>query len=86
MAANHDPELHSDPHVFDIRRKNQRHLSFGGGAHFCLGAPLARLETQVALSLLFERFPRLRLMPGAVPVRKASPSMNGFESLWVDPT
>ncbi|MBS0234613.1 MAG: cytochrome P450 [Proteobacteria bacterium] len=85
-AANHDPELHSDPHTFDIRRMNQRHFSFGGGAHFCLGAPLARLETQVALSMLLERFPRLRLMPDILPVRKATPSLNGFETLWVDPT
>jgi cytochrome P450 len=85
-AANHDPELHRNPHEFDIGRSNQRHFSFGGGAHFCLGAPLARLETQIALSMLFEHFPALRLMPGVAPVRKSSPSMNGFESLWVDPT
>ncbi len=85
-AANHDPELHRNPHEFDIRRSNQRHFSFGGGAHFCLGAPLARLETQIALSMLFEHFPALRLLSGVAPVRKSSPSMNGFESLWVDPT
>lgn len=86
IAANHDPELHQNPHAFDIRRSNQRHFSFGGGAHFCLGAPLARLEMQIALSMLFERLPKLKLTPGIVPVRKASPSLNGFETLWVDPT
>ena len=56
-AANHDPEAHPDPKRFDIERPDKRHNSFGGGAHFCLGAPLARAEAQIALSMLFERFP-----------------------------
>jgi hypothetical protein len=85
VAANHDPELHQNPHEFDIGRNNQRHFSFGGGAHFCLGAPLARLEGQIALSMLFQYFPMLRLAHSIDPLRKPSPSMNGFESLWVHP-
>jgi cytochrome P450 len=60
-AANYDPEVHPDPKRFDIERPDKRHYSFGGGAHFCLGAPLARAEAQIALSMLFEQFPKLRL-------------------------
>jgi hypothetical protein len=86
VAANHDPELHENPHAFDIGRSNQRHFSFGGGAHFCLGASLARLEGQIALSMLFQHFPSLQLLPGMPHQRKPSPSLNGFEALWVDPT
>jgi hypothetical protein len=82
-AANHDPALHQDPHAFDLERLNKRHYSFGGGAHFCLGAPLARAEAQIAFSLLLERFPRISLKPGPDPVRKIAPSFNGLESLWL---
>jgi cytochrome P450 len=83
-AANHDPDIHRDPHSFDIERNDKRHFSFGGGAHFCLGAPLARVEGQVAISALFQRFPKLRLAPGYTPAHKATPSLNGLESLWVE--
>ena len=83
-AANHDPDIHHDPHSFDIERTDNRHFSFGGGAHFCLGAPLARVEGQVAISALFQRFPNLRLAPGYTHVHKAAPSFNGLESLWVE--
>jgi cytochrome P450 len=58
-AANYDPAAFSDPESFDVRRSPNRHLGFGVGAHFCLGAPLARLELRIALRLLLERFPRL---------------------------
>ena len=83
-AANHDPDIHHDPHSFDIERTDNRHFNFGGGAHFCLGAPLARVEGQVAISALFQRFPNLRLAPGYTHVHKAAPSFNGLESLWVE--
>jgi cytochrome P450 len=82
-AANHDPALHRNPHAFDIDRESKKHLSFGGGAHFCLGAPLARAEAQIALTVLLERFPTIQLKPGAEPIRKTAPSFNGLESLWV---
>jgi cytochrome P450 len=84
LAANYDPSVHSDPAKFDIERADKRHHSFGGGAHFCLGAPLARAEAQIAIPLIFVRFPKLRLMADFTPVHKSYPSFNGLESLWVD--
>jgi cytochrome P450 len=82
-AANHDPEAHPDPKRFDIERPDKRHNSFGGGAHFCLGAPLARAEAQIALSLLFKRFPKLRLRTERPLERRTMLNFNGLEALWV---
>ena len=58
-SANHDESVFTDPERFDITRKNLRHMAFGTGIHFCLGAPLARLEGQIALRILLERFDKL---------------------------
>ena len=64
-AVNRDPEVFPDPDRFDIRRQNAaRHLAFAHGPHFCVGAHLARLETQIALATLLDRLPGLRLDPG----------------------
>ena len=63
-AANHDPDVFSEPERFDIRRSNAGdHLAFGAGVHFCLGHYLAHSEGRIALRRLFEAFPKLRLDP-----------------------
>ena len=59
-SANHDESIFTDPERFDITRKNLRHLGFGNGIHFCLGASLARLEGQIALRIILERFKDLQ--------------------------
>jgi len=59
-SANHDPAQFPEPERFDIERTPNRHLSFGHGIHFCLGAPLARLESHIALTILFERLQDIR--------------------------
>ncbi|MEX1253264.1 MAG: cytochrome P450 [Dehalococcoidia bacterium] len=60
-AANHDPERFPDPDRLDVTRENVQPLSFGHGIHYCLGAPLARVEGRIAFGALLERFPHLRL-------------------------
>ena len=63
-AANHDPDRFGDPDSFDIRRSDAaRHLAFGKGIHFCLGAPLARMEVRIVLELLTQHAPDLALVP-----------------------
>ncbi|MFG2617375.1 cytochrome P450 [Streptomyces sp. NPDC048507] len=66
-GADRDPGRFADPDVFDIRRAPQGHLAFGHGLHFCLGAPLARMEGRIALRRLLERFPALEQDPDAGP-------------------
>ncbi len=60
-AANHDPEKFPNPEVLDLSRDAKRQLAFGHGMHFCLGAPLARLEGEIALNSLLQNLPNLRL-------------------------
>jgi cytochrome P450 len=83
LAAGHDPARHSEPQRVDIERADTSHLAFGGGAHFCLGAPLARAEAQIAIPLLFERFPSLSLDPQHRIEHKGAPVFNGLTALWV---
>ena len=60
-SANRDPEAFDDPERFDIGRAQNPHVTFGHGIHFCLGAPLARLEAEIAVIRLAERLPHIRL-------------------------
>jgi cytochrome P450 len=81
-AANRDPALFHEPARFDVTRGNAReHLAFSGGAHYCLGAGLARLEAAVGLRTLAERFPALRV--AGTPVRRELQTLRGFEHLPV---
>lgn len=60
-SSNRDEEFFQNADVFDITRKNNRHIAFGHGIHFCLGAPLARLEAKIAITTLLQRFPNIYL-------------------------
>ena len=66
-SANRDAAQFAEPDRFDVSREANAHLAFGHGPHFCLGAPLARVELQVVFGTLFRRFPTLRL---AAPVEE----------------
>ncbi len=81
-GANRDPAVFDDAQTFDVTRANaHEHLAFSAGPHFCLGASLARLEGAVALRLLYERFPDLRL--AGEPSRRTTRVLRGYERLPV---
>ncbi|WP_327676469.1 cytochrome P450 [Kitasatospora sp. NBC_00458] len=80
-AANHDPARYHRPERFDPARTDSQPLSFGGGPHFCLGSRLARLEADIAVPALLDRFPRLA--PGGVPTRRDRLVLRGYETLPV---
>ena len=81
-AANRDPDAFPNPHQFDIGRSPNPHLTFGAGIHYCLGAPLARLELQIAFATLLRRFPNLRLIEPR-PVFLPKYVIRGLQSLHV---
>jgi cytochrome P450 len=81
-SGNHDPEQFDDPERFDVTRAPNNHLGFGFGIHHCLGAPLARMETQVALTSLVRRAPGLALTVDDVAY-KSNVVLRGMESLPV---
>lgn len=81
-AANRDPVVFENPAAFDITRIENPHISFGGGVHYCLGAPLARLELQIAIRALVERFPNLRI-DGPEPEYRPAYVIRGLQSFPV---
>ncbi|QFU89022.1 cytochrome P450 [Amycolatopsis sp. YIM 10] len=80
-AANRDPAHFTDPGVFDVTREPNKQIAFGRGIHFCIGAPLARLEGRVALNILLDRFPGLRTDPDEAPEFIPAPTMTGVRKL-----
>ena len=83
-SANRDANYFENPDALDITRKNNKHLGFGHGAHYCLGAPLARLEGQIAISTLVQRMPNLRLGMAADRLRwRGTFVVRGLEALPV---
>lgn len=83
-SANHDPSVFEEPDQLRLDRRPNRHLAFGRGIHFCLGAPLARLEAGLALATLFRRLPNLRLDVEPANLRwRSSLMLRGLHSLPV---
>jgi cytochrome P450 len=83
LAANHDAHQYEDPDRLDVTRKHNPHLAFGYGIHHCLGAPLARLEGQIAIGRLLNRFGRITLVDNAVLQYRNSTLMRGLTTLPV---
>ena len=81
-AANRDPKVFTDPARFDVTRENASdHVAFSSGIHYCLGAGLARMEAEVGLRALFDRFPDLTLT--APPHRRPTRTLRGFDAMPV---
>jgi len=83
LSANRDAARFTGPDVFDPHRPGNSHLGFGHGIHYCLGAPLARLEARVVFAALLARYPDMRLVDGFVPRWRPSTLMHALESLPV---
>jgi cytochrome P450 len=81
VSGNRDEEVFDDPFRFDVGRDPNKHVAFGYGVHFCLGAALARMEGEVALRALFERHPHLA--PAGTPTRRPTRILRGYASLPV---
>ncbi len=82
-SANRDEAQFDRPDEFVVDRDPNPHLSFGNGVHFCLGAPLARLESKIVLSAVLERLPNLRIDPNAKLEFVPSMAVDGVQSLFV---
>ncbi|MFI6504733.1 cytochrome P450 [Nonomuraea typhae] len=84
LAANRDPARFPSPDTLDIRRPAAGHVAFGHGIHYCLGAPLARMEAEVAFTALLARFPAFSRAPRDVPEWAPSDRLRGLRALWID--
>jgi pimeloyl-[acyl-carrier protein] synthase len=80
-AGNRDPQQFADPDRLDLERADNRHLAFGWAAHFCFGAPLARLEGQIAFSTLLRRFREIRPKNGYEPEWRENLGLRGLKAL-----
>lgn len=80
-AANHDESVFRDPDDFNMDRDNSRMLSFGYGAHYCIGAMLARIEARIAFETIFGKMYNIQLKPGVPPARNPSTIVSGFQHL-----
>lgn len=81
-SANRDDEVFQNAQSFDIKRTPNTHIAFGAGIHFCIGAPLARLEMNTSLPLLFEKFPKLQL--AGEPQQRPTFVLRGYENIPVN--
>jgi cytochrome P450 len=80
-SANRDESVFSAPETMDLTRDPNPHIGFGAGIHFCLGAPLARLEMSVSLPALWEKYPAMQL--ASEPVRRPTFVLRGYESVAI---
>jgi len=82
-AANRDEAYFPDPDHFDLRRPNNKHIAFGLGVHFCIGAPLARIEGPIAIAAVLRRMPNLRLAEAGADWDIGKPNSRLLRSLNV---
>ena len=82
-SANRDKHIFADPDRLDLARENNKHLAFGLGVHYCVGAPLARLEGQIAIQTLVERLPNLHLAAAQALRWRPGLTVRGLEALPV---
>ena len=81
-GANRDPAVFPDPDRLDVRRPDNKHLAFGSGHHFCLGAALARMEAETAVRTLIARFPNLKLERQKLQWHTGL-TFRGVKALWL---
>ena len=85
-SANHDPEYYQNPEIFSLNRKRKDHHALGYGIHFCIGAPLAKMEARYALKGLLKRFTRIRHAESGENERTYSHMLRGYHHLWLELT
>jgi cytochrome P450 len=83
MAANRDPAVFADPDVFDVRREDNKHIAFGYGAHYCIGASLSRMEGQVVFDTVMDRMPDIKMTDEAAHWDPTKPNSRLLKHLHV---